>query len=267
MRNSKTYVIKAGLLFLLLLVSQVYAYQDDIAYTNPSNTCKSSKIAINSYEPKKFIPSNNLLRMPGKIADKFGSKVIIKGQLVDSYCVPIADAKIYIWHVDQDGKYPYKALRGGINKSLVQPSYESFVGNGVATTNNNGEFIFVTTMPGVVGGEAAHINLRAQHYRLGSIQTKFYVNYLQGAIKEENIAYTDEHMVDDAIDSARGKSTKKAKIILKDPKAEAENEELNARGLKMPRLKVIPGFEFTNAEDGYHRIKIVFPTEKNFQKY
>ena len=47
----------------------------------------------------------------------------------------------------------------------------TFTGNGTATTNNKGEFHFITVYPPAIHNMASHVNVRVEHRKLGSLQT------------------------------------------------------------------------------------------------
>lgn len=136
------------------------------------NFCAVTKATINDYEPERFEPSNNLLRKAGQEEIFCGKKIIVHGKVLDQNCVPVADAKVYIWQANCNGKYPYKPLKNIAKKSLIDINREStFTGNGSATTNNKGEFTFVTIYPPAMHSLASHVDLRVEHYMLGTIQT------------------------------------------------------------------------------------------------
>jgi protocatechuate 3,4-dioxygenase beta subunit len=134
--------------------------------------CKATKTTMNDYEPEKFEPSNNLLRKSGEKEIFCGQKIVIYGRVLDQNCAPVPDAKIYLWQAGCDGKYPYKPLRNIVEKSLIDASPEyTFTGNGTATTNNNGEFVFITIYPPAMHDLPPHVDVRAEHYILGNLQT------------------------------------------------------------------------------------------------
>ena len=86
------------------------------------------------------------------------------------------DAKIYLWQVGADGKYPYVPLRTRIDKTMLNlMSQSSFTGSGTATTNNKGEFYFITLYPGKMHSKGAKVNIRVEHRDLGQLQTKLYL--------------------------------------------------------------------------------------------
>lgn len=169
--------IKLLLPFFIL----VMAVQSDFALAsannfqlNRLNFCKLTPQAVNDYEPEKFETMNNLLRETGQESLFCGEKIIISGTVVDQNCVPVGDAKIYIWQVDCKGKYPYVPLKNNIDNKLVgiDDHRLTFTGNGSATTNNNGEFHFITIYPHPVHDLASHVNIRVEHRKLGTTQVR-----------------------------------------------------------------------------------------------
>jgi protocatechuate 3,4-dioxygenase beta subunit len=152
--------------FFLSICTRAETYQ-------PPAFCKATESTINNYEPIKFETANNLLRKTGQGAIFCGERILVYGRVLDQNCLPVSDAKVYIWQVNCSGKYPYKPLRNRIDKELVDTEGQtSFTGNGTATTNNNGEFVFITTYPQSVHDLQPHINVRVEHYMLGSIQSR-----------------------------------------------------------------------------------------------
>jgi len=138
------------------------------------NYCDVSKIALNDYEPEEFAKTNNLLRQTGEESMFCGEAVVVYGRVLDQNCVPISDAKVYAWQTDCKGKYPYKALKGGVidEKLMGEESNLTFVGNGTATTNNKGEFHFVTVYPPAMHNVGSHLNVRVEHFKMGNLQTR-----------------------------------------------------------------------------------------------
>lgn len=144
----------------------------DELHLNKLNFCPITKTDINDYEPEIFSKSNNLLRAAGQEAIFCGQRIVVYGKLLDQNCVPVSDAKIYAWQVGCNAKYPYKPLKSTVKSDMYEEKREhTFIGNGTATTNNKGEFIFVTVYPKAVHDMGPHINIRAEHRSLGTLQT------------------------------------------------------------------------------------------------
>lgn len=159
---------KIAILIFFSLFSQVaYAFEE-----NNLNACLVSEEIFNNYEPEKFSTGNNLLRKAGTHEVYCGQKILLQINLKDKECIPISDAKIYIWQVGCDGKYPYEPLRNRVKKELINTkSKSSFVGSGIATSDNLGNARFITIYP-----PARHkqnfINVRVKHSQYGEFQTQ-----------------------------------------------------------------------------------------------
>jgi protocatechuate 3,4-dioxygenase beta subunit len=157
----------------LVLTSIFFSLASDAAVKKKTNLCTPSKPAINNYEPEKFPNTNNLLRNSGEQPLTCGTKIVIRGKLVDKNCVPISDAKISIWQKACDGKYPFKPMRNIYNKNLINlKSSSTFLGAGSTTTDNKGEFYFITTIPGTSKKEVPHINVKINHQYFDEFYTK-----------------------------------------------------------------------------------------------
>lgn len=162
--------------FLLIYLLILYPSAFGKIYRNELNSCKPTRSYMNDYEPEKFPSGNNLLKKTGEYPLYCGHKIIVKGRALDKNCVPVPDAKVYLWQVGCDGKYPYKPLRTRIDSKLVGGSVETtFTGSGTATTDNNGEFNFITIYPAPLGREGSYVNIRVEHRSLGSLQTKLFL--------------------------------------------------------------------------------------------
>lgn len=167
--------LKATLVSLLLFsVSNVCVAKAERVRVENLNHCSVSESAMNDYEPEFFEKINNLLRKTGEEALFCGESIVVYGKVIDENCVPVADAKIYAWQTDCKGKYPYKALKNKVvDKKLMSKNHSlTFVGNGTATTNNKGEFHFVTVYPPSMHGYGPHLNIKVEHSSTKGLQTR-----------------------------------------------------------------------------------------------
>lgn len=140
------------------------------------NKCIPAHSYIDDNEPASFNMTNNLLRKSGSTPLYCGEKILLDLEIVDKNCIPLSDAKVYIWHVGCDKKYPYKPLRTRVNKHMFHPvNGSTFLGSGIATTNNIGEAKFLTVYPPSLGKEGEYINIRVEHKDLGMFQTKLFL--------------------------------------------------------------------------------------------
>lgn len=142
-------------------------------YPNKLNPCKITKNIFNDYEPKVFESTNNLLRKTGQLSRFHGEKILIKGKILDQNCVPVADAKVYLWQADSNGKYNYEPLKTRVSKrKFTDKSNSSFTGSGIATTNNKGEYYFISMLPYKSSSNLRSANIRVEHANLKTLETR-----------------------------------------------------------------------------------------------
>lgn len=112
-------------------------------------------VPVQNYPGFARIQNGNNLAMPtGKAVEAEGQRVVIYGTLVDVNCVPVSDAQIELWQVDPFGKWML-ATRA----DLVTPN-PTFAGAGRTSTNNAGQFHFITLFPAALKGRAPHFDIR-----------------------------------------------------------------------------------------------------------
>lgn len=118
--------------------------------------------------PDHFATSNNLAKKPGSFYRAYGEIIFVKGNVVDSFGVPIEGAVIEIWQTNAAGKY----------HTLLDPDSEYvdkyFSMSGRAITDNMGQYNFITIMPGSNPGRAPHINMNIYHEKFGKLETEMY---------------------------------------------------------------------------------------------
>ena len=110
--------------------------------------------------PNKFHTSNNLRRKVGRAEVADGDIVYIKGKLRDINCVPIFGAIVELWQNNA----------AGFDQNN-QPSYKkeydkNFAANGTATSDNEGNFEFITILPASSGPkDRKSTRLNSSHVR------------------------------------------------------------------------------------------------------
>ncbi len=118
--------------------------------------------------PEEFGQTNNLAKKPGSFFRAFGEVIFLQGRIVDSFGVPITDAKVEIWQKNAAGKY----------HTLLDPRSEyidkHFNMSGRSITDNLGNYSFITILPGGSPGRAPHINMNVVHPKFGKLQTEIY---------------------------------------------------------------------------------------------
>lgn len=139
-------------------------------------------IATSNYPGFSSIPPNSKLALPaGKSIYALGQPVYFYGRVFDANCVPVSEAKIELWQANPDGNY-----RFATPPALATPD-PIFAGAGRATSDNLGQFHFLTLFPGpysyLVRREddtfyrvrrAPHFNLRVTHPDLRSFRTNLF---------------------------------------------------------------------------------------------
>lgn len=150
------------------------------AIPNKENVCKITPAFNDDFEPLEFNKSNNLTRTEGDIAVIKNEKIVLEGQIVDQHCVPIKDAKIYIWQPDDQGNYNYELAKANLKttKFLKQKNISTFLGSGTNISNNLGKFEFITIFPGSRKGHKPYFNVKVVHPKYGNFQTRFYMKDL-----------------------------------------------------------------------------------------
>ena len=163
---------------IITCICILFSWNSFAYHKNRLNACTPDKPTHNNYEPELFGTTNNLLRKTGCEEVFCGQRILLKLEVVDKNCVPIADAKVKLWQAGCDGKYPYKPLRKATNPKYMNiKSGASFTGSGLATTNNLGNVEFITIYPVITADkDHPHINIRVEHSRFGSFQTKLYLS-------------------------------------------------------------------------------------------
>ncbi|BDU60530.1 putative dioxygenase [Candidatus Rickettsia kotlanii] len=157
--------------FLCLWTLNIFAASKN--YPNKLNRCKITRNIFNDYEPKVFETTNNLLRKTGRLSKFYGERILIKGKVLDQNCVPVADAKVYLWQAGSGGKYPYEPLKTRVDKrKFTSKSDSSFTGSGIATTNNKGEYYFISMLPYKSSRYLRSANIRIEHPSLTTLETR-----------------------------------------------------------------------------------------------
>jgi protocatechuate 3,4-dioxygenase beta subunit len=131
--------------------------------------------------------TNNLRKRVGYASFAKGQFIQISGIITDSFCVPIKNATIQIWHTDAAGKAKSIPTDGYLNDSLLYTKQserfeeednneiadENFTGSGSTVSDNLGRFTFLSVMP---GGSKPLVNFRIIHRDFDEIKTVMYFN-------------------------------------------------------------------------------------------
>ncbi len=142
--------------------------EKDYILFNPKTPTPTKLFLADLSLPDEFSKSNNLAKKPGSFFRAFGEVIFVQGTIVDSFGVPISDAKVKIWQKNAAGKY-HSLLD---IKSEYIDKYFSM--SGTSITDNLGNYNFITILPGGSPGRAPHINMIVTHPKFGKLHTEFY---------------------------------------------------------------------------------------------
>jgi protocatechuate 3,4-dioxygenase, beta subunit len=139
------------------------------------SSCELSPIIYDGKAPSKFDSTNNLV-MPdvSGFYKAEGMEIKIYGRVFDSKCVPVSDAKIYVWQANSRGYIQYSPFN---KPKWFDPNFN---GSGIINSDNMGRFDLMTIMPGSHNGITPHINVRVEHPKLPTLYTKIYFPNLVG---------------------------------------------------------------------------------------
>ncbi len=144
---------------ILLVLSLVVAAMHARADATGINDCTPTPQLFNHSYPgnKRIISSNDLIEPTGKGVYADGDYLHIRGQVLDSNCLPVFNARVELWQNNGEGR----AVVAG-NRSLATPN-PTFAGTGVAFTDRGGHFSFETIYPGTRNSLAPHVHLGITH--------------------------------------------------------------------------------------------------------
>ncbi len=116
-------------------------------------------------------PTNNLRRLSGSPFFAKGVPLYIEGRILDISGRPIKNVTIQITQTNYYGSYNFLVDK---TSAVYDPHFDS---GGVATTNNLGEYEFLTIMPGHYGKRAPHIHFNVKHKRFELETEMFFQNH------------------------------------------------------------------------------------------
>lgn len=124
--------------------------------------------------PLEFNKTNNLTRPINNAFYKAeGEKIIIYGRIMDDNCVPINDAKIFIWQQNKNG-FTQHETKTTVKESSRKWMDPNFTGSGTTNSDNLGRFNFITIKPGSNGKITPHIHFMIEHPKLETLHSKIY---------------------------------------------------------------------------------------------
>lgn len=134
-------------------------------------TCAATR-AVGSFGypgAERIYLGNNLIQPRGKAVKADGQPLIIRGRVRDKNCVPVSQALVEIWQLDPFGKtarFTQKDLAD------VKPV---FTGSGRTHTGTDGEFYFITAIPGAGKNQAPRIHIRIKAEGMAVFNTQLFL--------------------------------------------------------------------------------------------
>ncbi|SBO30276.1 dioxygenase family protein [Anaplasma phagocytophilum] len=116
-----------------------------------------------NHRPDVFNLSNNLARRVGSADVARGKVIYLVGRVTDAHCTPLTNVNVFIWQADSRGVY---AGHRGYDKK--------FLGSGKATTDNLGNFGFITVVPGGNSDSDPVIHFLIKHPAFPEFQTDMF---------------------------------------------------------------------------------------------
>lgn len=121
--------------------------------------------------------SNELRRLAHSAYYADGEFITIIGRVVDANCVPVDGAKVEILQANAYGELSQQQKK----------SDKVFAHNGVAVTDNLGNFSFLTVMPGAYEKRAPHIRIHVSHSELQPLETELFFPDQEANISDKSL--------------------------------------------------------------------------------
>lgn len=163
------------ILTTLLLISPLFA-ESKVPIDSVVSMCTPYPINEDktSY-PQEFNRTNNLARSSDNgFYEAEGERIIIYGRVLDRNCVPVSEAKLYLWQANKMGYVQYEIKNPNDfsrHQKWIDPNFN---GTGVTNTDNLGRFQFITIKPGSFTKVTPHIHFVVEHKTLKNLSSKFY---------------------------------------------------------------------------------------------
>jgi protocatechuate 3,4-dioxygenase beta subunit len=154
--------------FLLFSALLGIAFPMQAAWAAPA--CKpTATVKVQNYPgASSIVTSNNLVQPAGKSVAAEGQKLIIKGRVLDSRCMPIPEMVVELWQNSPTGRW----LLAG-DRDLATPD-PVFAGVGRTYTDNEGRFTFITAFPAPLGKSAPFVNVKVKGYGMADFSTALF---------------------------------------------------------------------------------------------
>lgn len=151
--------------------------------------------------PAAIASFSNLRRLPGEAEVAEGFLVVLEGTVVDEQCVPIEGVAIKLWQRDAHGFYEAeysdaatKTPEAEAPQDVLPKRDPHFAYAGTATTNNAGQFRFLTVMPESPADHAPSLNVELVHPRFPLFSSQlFFAQHPKNSADSKLTALPPEH--------------------------------------------------------------------------
>jgi protocatechuate 3,4-dioxygenase beta subunit len=110
-----------------------------------------------------FRPDNDLTTIPGRPRRALGQVIYIRGQVLDAACRPVRNANVEIWQACASGKYNNQR---DPNPAPIDPHFKYW---GEVFTNDKGEYMFKTIVPGAYPADKNWVRPPHIHFRVSAL--------------------------------------------------------------------------------------------------
>lgn len=111
----------------------------------------------------KFTSDQDLTTVPGQRQRAKGQVIYVKGLVKNLNCEPIVNANVEIWQACESGRYNH---RSDPNEAPLDPNFQYWA---EAFTNEKGEYLFKTILPGAYPADTDWTRPPHIHYRISAL--------------------------------------------------------------------------------------------------
>lgn len=142
-----------------------------LAQSDEGTCAVTPRQELGPFPPMKFRnqPDHDvdLTQIVGQAGTATGEVIIVRGQVIDTDCRPVAGAVLEIWQANHHGKYRHEYGDSGT-------SDPNFQGWAQAVTSEKGEYRFKTILPGLYGRRTRHIHYKVSKRGYHELVTQLY---------------------------------------------------------------------------------------------
>jgi protocatechuate 3,4-dioxygenase, beta subunit len=111
----------------------------------------------------QFHPDNDLTILPGNSTRALGQVIYIHGKILDQNCKPISGATVEIWQACASGRYNNPT---DTNTAPLDPNFKYW---GETATNDDGEYVFKSIIPGAYPADVNWMRPPHVHFKVSRL--------------------------------------------------------------------------------------------------